>query len=233
MIGGLLWDGTREALHLLATADPEVLEAGWRSLWISTLAVVVASAFGLPAGLLLGQCAFPGRRAAVLVLRAAMGIPTVFVGVLCYGLLSRRGPLGFLDLLFTPWAIVAGEVLLAFPIVASMTYSAVVSLDPRVAETAWTLGAGWLQRAWTMIGEARTAIMVALIAAFGRCVTELGVALMVGGNIAHRTRTLATYTALETSKGEFARAMAAGLILLAIALAVTVLLAGLGRENAR
>jgi len=153
--------------------------------------------------------------------------------MICYAMFSRRGPLGPFEMLYSPWGIVIGELLLAVPIIVGISHGAIKSLDPRVGETAWTLGAGPLRRGLTYISEARVSVMLAVLTAFGRCVTELGIAMMVGGNIKERTRTLATATALETSKGEFARGMAMGTILLVIALAATCLIAWLSRENKR
>ncbi len=224
-------DGLREAFGLVVGFEPTVMSAAVRSVWISTWAVFAATAIGLPAGVLLARVPFFGRSLVVLVSRAGMAVPTVFVGIVCYGLFSRRGPLGLLELLYSPWAIVVGEFLLALPIVLSITHGAVKSLDPRVGETSLTLGAGPLRRWRTYISEARVGVMLAVLTAFARCVTELGIAMMVGGNIKGRTRTLATATALETGKGEFARGMAMGVILLAIALVVMVLIAGLSREG--
>jgi tungstate transport system permease protein len=133
--------------------------------------------------------------------------------------------------LYTSWAIVIGEVLLALPIIVSFTHGAVKALDPRVAETALTLGAGALRRCRTYVSEARVGFLLAVLTAFARCVTELGIAMMVGGNIKGRTRTLATATALETGKGEFGRGLAMGIILLVIALLVTALMSALTRET--
>ena len=133
-----------------------------------------------------------------------MALPTVFVGMVCYALFSRRGVLGPLELLYSPCGIVCGELFLAVPIIVGITHGAVKSLDPRVGETAWTLGAGPLRRGLTFISEARIGVMLAVLTAFARCVTELGIAMIVGGNIKDQTRTLATATALETGKGEFA-----------------------------
>lgn len=227
----LIWEGCREAYRLLVMGDPLVLAAAWRSLWISLLSVSLASLVGVPIGTLLARVPFPTRRYLVMAFRAGMAFPTVFIGIVCYALFSRRGPLSPLELLYTPWAIVCGEFLLALPLVVSITHGAVQALDPRVGETAWTLGAGPLQRWYTYLSEARVGVTLAILTAFSRCVTELGIAMMVGGNIKGRTRTLATATALETGKGEFGRGMAMGLILLVIALAVTIGIVSLNREE--
>ena len=182
-------------------------------------------------GVWLARARFLGNSVAVLLVRASMALPTVFVGVVCYAMFSRQGPLGPLELLYTPWGIVCGELLLAVPIVTGISHGAIQSLDPRVGETAWTLGAGRLRRGITYVSEARTGVLLAVLTAFARCVTELGIAMMVGGNIKEHTRTLATATALETGKGEFARGLAMGLILLLIALVVTGFIGWLSRER--
>ena len=227
----LLWESLIEALRLILLADPFVIEAAVRSLWISSLAVGAAACIGLPLGTFLARRTIWGNMLIILSFRAAMAIPTVFVGLICYALFSRRGPLGSLDLLYTPWVIVVGEVCLAFPMIVSITHGAVKALDVRVAETARTLGAGPIRRWWTYLSEARVGVVLSIVTAFARCVTELGIAMMVGGNIVGRTQTLATATALETGKGEFARGMAMGMILLVIAILVTSIIVMSGRED--
>lgn len=227
----LLWNGVVEAARLLASREPLVLDAAWRSLWVSSLAVLAAAAIGLPLGIVLARRRFWGRDTVVLAARVGMAMPTVFLGVVGYALLSRRGPLGPAELLYTPWAIVLGELLLALPITVSLSHGALRALDPRVAQTARTLGAGVLRRAWTYLSEARLGVVLAVLNAFARCVTELGVALMLGGNIKGETRTLTTAIALETGRGEFGRGLAMGLLLLTMALAVTVGIALLSRQT--
>jgi len=145
--------------------------------------------------------------------------------------MSRRGPLGAIDLLYTPWGIIVGEFCLALPIIVSWTHTAVSGLDPRVPETALTLCAGPIRRWRTYLFEARQGIALAILTAFARCFTELGIAMMVGGNIKYHTRTLTTATALETARGEFERGVAMSLVLLAMAIAITVLIAWLGRQE--
>lgn len=227
----LIWDGLREAMQLVLSGDPLIIAAALRSLWITTTAVALAAVVGLPLGVGLARSRWPGTRLAVLLFRAGMALPTVFVGVVCYAMFSRRGPLGPLEVLYTPWAIVVGEFVLALPIIVGLSHGAVKSLDPRVGETAWTLGAGLMKRFATFLSEARVGVTLAVLTAFARCVTELGIAMIVGGNIKGRTRTLATATALETSKGEFARGMAMGLFLVLIALGVAALMGWVSRER--
>lgn len=227
----LLRDGFLEAVQLLLQRDPLVMNAAWRSLWISAAAVLFAAVLGVAAGTILARQKFPGRSLIVLLFRAGMGTPTVLIGLLCFALLSRRGPLGGLELLYTPWAIVFGEFCLALPILTTLTHGAISDLDPRIAETARTLGAGTLRRCRTYLSEARLGILLAVLTAFGRCFTELGIAMMVGGNIKYRTRTLATATALETARGEFSRGVAMSLILLLMACVVALAIAWLARSE--
>lgn len=219
----LLWNGLTGALQLLLHRDPLLLSAAWRSLWISGLAVALAGCAGIPLGFLLAQSRFIGRSLCVILFRAGMSIPTVLIGLVCYALFSRRGPLGGLDLLYTQWGILVGECALALPIIVTWTHRAVGGLDRRAAETVWTLGAGPWRRWWVLISEARVGIALALLTAFARCLTELGIAMMVGGNVKYRTRTLTTATAVETARGEFDRGVAMSTILFLVALLVTVL----------
>lgn len=227
----LLWDGIAGAWQLLLRRDPLVLAAAWRSLWVSCLAIGLAGLVGIPLGSILARCKFLGKGLLVVLFRAGMSIPTVLIGLLCYALLSRRGPLGGLDLLYTSSGIVFGELLLALPIVVTWTHSSLVSLDPRAHETAFTLGAGPWRRWFTLVREARLGITLALLTAFARCFTELGIAMMVGGNVKYRTRTLTTATALETARGELERGVAMSLILFGMAIALTVAIAWCGRNR--
>ncbi|MBI1723797.1 MAG: ABC transporter permease [Gemmatimonadetes bacterium] len=194
------------------------------SLKVALTATAVACALGIPLGFWLGGTKFAGRRGLLLVLNTALAFPTVVVGLLVYLLLSRHGPLGGLGLLFTWQAIVIAEVILALPIAAALTAAAVQAVDPRVRRTALTLGAGPLRTAWAVAREARFAIAAAVVVSFGRVLSEVGAAIIVGGNIRHQTRTLTTAVTLATSQGNFELAEALGLVLLALALTVNVLI---------
>lgn len=232
----MIREGIEEALRLIARFDPAVIDAAIRSLWVSLAAVLGASIVGIGVGVFLARHSFPGRNFLVLLFRAGMAVPTVLIGLLCYAVLSRRGLFGELELLYTSWAIVIGEFFLAVPIVTTWTHGAIVRLDRRVFETALTLGAGPMRRTQTYLGEIRLALVLAMLTAFARCFTELGIAMMVGGNLPDRTRTLTTATALQTSQGEFARGIAMSLILLLVALLLTFLTAWFGaseREEAQ
>jgi tungstate transport system permease protein len=185
---------------------------------------VLAAAVGIPAGTLLGLGRFTGRRVVLTLLNTLMALPTVVVGLVIYGFLSRQGPLGPLGLLFTPVAMIIGQTVLSAPIVANYTVAAVAGADPRIMTTALTLGASRLRAAWQLLLEVRFGVMAAVVAGFGRVIAEVGVAMMLGGNIRGYTRTMTTAIALETSKGEFAFGLALGLVLMTVALVVNLFL---------
>ncbi len=192
----------------------------WTSLYTSSCAIVLAALLGVPSGLWLGISRFRGRRLLITLLNTLMALPTVVVGLLLFGLLSRQGPLGYFGLLFTPLAMIAGQTLLATPIVANLVLAAVTGADERIINTALTLGASRLQAVIQLLQEVRFGVMAAVIVGFGRVIAEVGVAMMLGGNIRGSTRTMTTAIALETSKGEFAFGLALGLVLLGVALLV-------------
>ncbi|MBA61365.1 MAG: ABC transporter permease [Planctomycetaceae bacterium] len=227
----MILNGITEAIKLLVSGDSLVLDAAWRSIWVSTTAVIIGTILGISMGTFLARHRFTGRGLVVTLFRGMMGVPTVLIGLIGYALLARQGPLGTLELLYTSWGIVIGEVLLAVPIITSLTHGGIKNLDPRIPETALMLGAGPLQRWKTYLSEARLPIMLAILTAFARCFTELGIAIMVGGNLKFKTRTLSTSTTLETARGEFSRAVAMSLILLAIAICITVIIAFVSRED--
>ncbi|MBI5287180.1 MAG: ABC transporter permease, partial [Deltaproteobacteria bacterium] len=207
---------------LLFSLDPEVYSIAWVSFKIASTATLFATLIGLPLGFLIGSRTFPCRGILILLLNTLMAIPTVVVGLLVYALVSSQGFLGDLQLLFTPTAIIIGEFFLTLPILINLTLTAVQGVDPRVRETAVTLGAGPLQTAWTILREVRFALVAAVILGFGRAVSEVGVAIMVGGNIKGYTRTLTTAIALETGKGEFGFGLALVFILLVMAFLVNI-----------
>jgi len=218
------------ALGMIGDFSPDVADAVRTSLYVSAVATVFASLIGIPLGLIVGLADFPLKRFVVTVLNTLMAVPTVVVGLLVYGFLSRQGPLGVLGLLFTPTAIVIGGVLLASPISANYALASVRGADPRILPSALTLGAGRFRVVGALIGEIRFGILAGVIAGFGRVVSEVGVAMMLGGNIRGYTRTMTTAIALETSKGEFAFGMALGIVLMSVALFVNLFLAFLQRK---
>ena len=215
-----LLETTRQAFSLLLGGDPILWGIIWVSLRVSTLALISAIPPAVALGFVLATFSFPGRRVLVILLQTLLALPTVVIGLIFYLVLSRQGPLGEWHWLFTQEAMILGEAVLAFPILAAMTLSAVQSVDARAAETAKTLGAKPMQAVWTVLIEARFAVMAAIATGFGRVLSEIGCAMMVGGNIAGMTRNITTAIALETSKGEFAQGIALGVVLVILALAV-------------
>ncbi len=218
-----LLDGFGDGLMRVLRADPHVMRAAWVTVKVGFLATILASCLGLPAGFFMATARFRGRGIAITMLQTSLGFPTVVIGLLVYGLISRRGPLGFADLLFTPSAIVIGLVVLAVPLVAVFSMTSVASVDGRVRETALTLGASGGMVAWTVLREVRFGMVAAVLAAFGRVSSEVGIAMMLGGNIEGYTRTLTTAIALESMKGEFGFGVALGVVLLLIVLLVNLL----------
>lgn len=208
------------ALRLIASGDAAVVDAVRVSLQVALAATLLGTLLGAPLGFAVGTSRFRGRRAVEVGLNTLTALPTVVVGLLVYAALSRRGPLGELGLLYTRTAMVIGLTLLVAPLMATLTMALASGADPRIRETALTLGATRLGAVRTLIGELRRGALAAVATGFGRLISELGIALMVGGNIEGSTRTMTTAIALETGKGEFAVALALGLILLVVALLV-------------
>ena len=217
-------DSFSTALALIVALDPDVVSAVTVSVAVSLWSTLFASLIGIPAGVAVAVAEFPGKRLAVTLLNTLMALPTVVVGLIVYSIISRQGPLGSFGLLFTPSAMVIGQTVLAVPIIANLTLSAIKGADPRIVPTAITLGAGPQQAVRRLVIELRFGIMAAVIAGFGRVIAEVGVAMMLGGNIRGFTRTMTTAIAMETGKGEFALGLALGLILMAVALAVNMVL---------
>jgi tungstate transport system permease protein len=215
-----LLETTREALRLLATGDAALWQIVWVSLKVSLGALLLIGPPSIAAGYLLATLSFPGRRLLVVLIQALFAFPTVVVGLLLYMMLSRQGPLGSLQLLFTQPAMMLGQMLIVAPILVAFALTAVQAVDPRARETAIVLGAGRFRTALTVLREARFGVMAAVFNGFGRIISDVGCSLMVGGNIAGLTRNMPTAIALETTKGEFAQGVALGIVLLLLALAV-------------
>ncbi|MBI5568341.1 MAG: ABC transporter permease [Desulfomonile tiedjei] len=185
---------------------------------------LIASLIGVPFGLVLAVTEFRGKSAILVVLNTLMALPTVVVGLFFYGLLSRQGPLGAAGILYTPTGIALGLTVLALPTVVNLVIAAIRHLDPRLFLTVKLLGATVAQQGWMILKEGRYAVLAAIVVAFGRVISEVGIAMMLGGNIRGFTRTMTTAIALETSKGEFALGLALGMVLLGVALLVNLLL---------
>lgn len=228
-----LADGLRRAAGLLAGGHAGVGGIALLTLRIGVVATGVACLAGLPLGYLLGTRRFRGRRAVLVLANTALAVPTVVIGLFVYAMLSRRGPLGSIDWLYTWQAIALGDVLIAFPMAVALGAAAVQGVDPRVRRTAQTLGAGAWRTAWAVVREARFGLAAAVTAAFGHVIAEIGSAMIVGGNIRGETRTLTTGVALFTSEGDLGMAIALGGVLLVLALLVNVALQALqGRGDA-
>lgn len=213
----VIWQGFVEALRIILRLDREVLGILFLSLKVTGTATLVAMLFGLPLGTLIGLSSFPGRRFVIALVNTGMGLPPVVVGLFVFLFLSRYGPLGRLQLLYTPPAMVIAEVVIATPLVIGVTLAAIQALDPRVRLQILSLGANRWQLFWTLVKEARLSLLAAIAAGFGAIISEIGAVLMVGGNIKGYTRVLTTAIVLETRQGNLSLAIALSLILLSLA----------------
>ncbi|MBU1002947.1 MAG: ABC transporter permease [Proteobacteria bacterium] len=228
-----LLDGLLQAFVLLFTGNEETYSAVSVTVMVSSLSIVCCLGIGAPLGFLLGHSEFPGRKALRMLTDTMLSFPTVVIGLLVYAMLSSKGPLGGLGLLFTIPGIAVGQTLLGLPIVIAMTASAVENMDARLKPTLRTLGASPRQVLLTTLWEARFHMALAAVAAYGRIVSEIGISMMVGGNIKWHTRTITTAIALETGKGQFAMGIALGLVLLLVAFIVNLSVVGLRRMAER
>ena len=219
-----IWHGLVKAFELIVTFDPEVMAIAGLSLRIAVTSVLLASIICLPLGSLIHFRSFPGKRTLISIIQTFYSIPTVTIGLFIFVLFSRSGPLGGLSLLFTPTVMVIGQILLVMPILLGLTVSALSGVDRTITDTARSLGASGWQTAVAIVREARFAVMAAVILAFGRAISEVGLALMVGGNIRGFTRVLTTAISLETSKGDIELSLALGIILIAIALVINIIM---------
>jgi len=219
-----IWDGITKAIELLISLDPEVMEVVGRSLGISGTACLLASLICLPLGSLIHFHHFRGKRALINIIQTLFSVPTVLVGLLILVLFSRAGPLGEFGILFTPPVMVIGQMILIIPLLLGLTISALSGVSREIVDTATSLGASGFQVVLLVLKEARYAVLAAVIMGFGRAISEVGCALMVGGNIRGATRVITTSIALETSKGELALAIALGIILLFLALIINIVL---------
>jgi tungstate transport system permease protein len=221
------------ALWLIVTLDPRLVEIVLLSLRVSLLAVTIASLIGFVLGGALAVYRFPGRGAVTAVLSALMGLPPVVAGLFVYLLLSNAGPLGVLQLLYTPTAMIIAQVVLVTPIIGALTRQACEDLLEEYDEQLRSLGASSRAIVATLLWDGRYRLITAVLAGFGRAIAEVGAVMIVGGNIDHVTRTMTTAIALETSKGNIALALALGIVLLVIALAVNAALMSVRRFATR
>jgi len=225
-----LSEGVFQAGHLLLSGNAETYSAIGATVRVSAYSMLVSLLMGVPLGFCLGYFDFRGKKPVRTMVDTLMSLPTVFIGLLVYAFLTRRGPLGDLDLLFTLPGVAAGQAILALPIVIGLTATAVESMDRKLRIAVISMGANRRQLFCSSLWEARHGIMAAMIAAYGRVMTEVGISMMVGGNIKWHTRTITTAIALETNKGQFGMGVALGLVLLAIALGFNVSLSFLRRR---
>lgn len=222
--------GFVKALELLTVGNSDVWSAVLATIKVSTGSMLISVAAGLPCGFCLGYFNFSGKRALRTFVDTLLSLPTVFVGLMVYALISSQGPLGEFGLLFTLTGIAIGQSILAFPVVTALTAAAIEGVDPQLKLTLISLGAGKKEIMITTLWEVRFAIVAAVVTAYGRVMTEVGISMMVGGNIKWHTRTITTAIALETGKGMFANGIALGLVLLAIAFGVNLSLAFLRKK---
>ncbi len=215
-----IWEGLQEAFRLIANLDPELLRILAVSLEVSGLAIVVGMLIGVPLGVSLGLRHFPGRNFLITLVNTGMGLPPVVVGLFVFLLLARSGPLGDLNLLYTPAAMVIAQVVIATPLVVGVTLAGIQGLDENLRLQILSLGASRFQYYWKLIREARLTLLAALAAGFGSIISEVGAVMMVGGNIAGQTRVMTTAIVLETRQGNFSMAIALSLILLLLALLI-------------
>ncbi|MCP4750122.1 MAG: ABC transporter permease subunit [Proteobacteria bacterium] len=216
-------DSLVSALDLVWALDSELLSIVGVSLRVSAGSTLLASSAGIPLGFLVSFASFRGKRLLITCLNTMLALPTVAIGLFVYAFISRRAVFGTFDLLYTQKAIIIGQTILIFPVVATFTISAISHIDKRYRKTAMTLGAGQLQIALVIFREARYGIVAAVIAAFGRVVSEVGISMMLGGNAKGFTRTITTAMALEYDKGEFVLAIALGIVLISISFGINLL----------
>jgi len=222
MFGEIL-EGFRKAIELIISVDPTVVQITLRSIYISGTATLLSALWSLPLGIIIGLRGFPGKNLVKSIFNALIGVPTVALGLVVYLILSKQGLLGFLHLLYSPLAIMIGQALLITPIMVSLIASAVEAVDPQIIDLAKTLGASELEASVAVLNESKDGVLLAIISGFNRAIAELGIALMLGGNIVGWTRVLTTTIALETGRGNLTIAIALSIILLLIVSAVSTL----------
>ena len=228
-------DALSRALQLIITLDQEVIEVVATSLKLSVSSTVIASIISIPLAIFIARHQFKSKKFLNIILNTLLSLPTVVIGIFVYSLISRRGVLGELELLFTPVGIIIGQVILLIPLITVLVRNVIYSLDEKLYKTAKSMGASRSQRFKLTVREARYGIIGALIAAFGRVLGEIGISMMLGGNIKGVTRTITTAMSLETNKGRFAFALALGIILLILSFLINFITYFLqeGRDYAR
>jgi tungstate transport system permease protein len=219
----LIFDSFASAFLMVFSLDAEMVSIIAVSLQVSCISTIFSSFVGIPLGFVISYEKFPGKRMVITVLNTLLALPTVVIGLFVYAFISHRGIFGPLDLLYTQEAIIVGQTILIIPVVAAFTIAAISRIDERYRKTAMTLGANRLQTAWVIFREARFGIIAAVIAAYGRVISEVGISMMLGGNIKGFTRTMTTAMALEYDKGSFTLAIALGIVLLSFSFGMNLL----------
>lgn len=229
----LIWNGLLKAFEILKTLNPEVLEVSFLTLKVSGIATLISVIIGVPLGSLLALGKFPGRNFLVSLANFGMGLPPVVVGLWVSIFLWRSGPFGFLNIIYTPYAMIIAQAIIASPIVISFTLAAIQQINPRLRLQLKALGANRVQMTWYLIKEAKLGLLAAVMAGFGGVISEVGASQMVGGNIKGMTRVLTTATVMEVSKGNFDYAIALSIILLMLAYSITAILTAIqqGRKS--
>lgn len=220
----LIFEGIKKAFWLLVTFDPEVLGITFLSLQVSGSATLISLVIGISTGTMMGLSRFPGKRFVVSLINTGMGVPPVVVGLFVTLFLWRNGPFGFLGILYTPWAMIIAQALIATPIVTGITIAAIQHLPEGLKLQILALGARRRQMIWILMKEAKLPLLAAIMAGFGGVISEVGASIMVGGNIKGYSRVLTTATVMETSKGNFDVAIALSLILLLLAYLINLVL---------
>lgn len=223
-------EGFKRAIQLIISGDPTVIDATFRSLYVSGFATVLAVTWSIPIGLIIGTRDFHGRRIIRSLFNAMIGVPTVGLGLILYLLFSKSGPFGVFRMLYTPSAIILGQAILITPILVSFTTSAIESVEPEIMDLARTLGASESEAVLASLREAFNSIILVIVSAFNRAISELGIALMVGGNIWGLTRVLTTSIALETTRGNFEIGIALTIILFLIVITLSLFINLFKRE---
>ena len=227
----LIWDGIREAARLWWAGDAEIIEITLRTLAISSAATAIALLIGIPLGAVLALRRFWGRGLIVAAVNTGMGMPPVVVGLIVALILWRTGPLGDLNLIYTPTAMVVAQLLLSLPLVVGFSLASIQSVNPRLIGQMWAMGANRLQVLWLLVRETRLGLLAAVMAGFGAAISEVGASMKVGGNLAGETRVLTTATVLETGRGNFEVAIALSLVLVVLAFLVNLVLTGVQQRR--
>ena len=230
---GFIVDGFQKALHLIFSGNAEILAIARLSLSVSALATVISVLIGVPLGSIIALKKIPFKKIVISLVNTGMGLPPVVVGLIVMLFLSRNGPLGFLDWLYTPLGMILAQVIIATPVVAGLSMSAMQGLDPKFYLQILALGASERQAVMVCLKEIRLSILAAVIAGFGSIISEVGAVMIVGGNIRHQTRVLTTATVLETQMGNYDSAIALGLILLSLTFLINLALTFIQQQKVR